>query len=213
VPGSIGRIGAARPGRLDPGLLIDAQHHRALGRVQVEPNDVAHLVDEKRVLGQLPGLPAVGLQPEGAPHAVHRRLLRPTSRAIERVDQCVASVGVVSSVLTITSSTRSSVTARGRPGRGSSTSPSRRCSANRERHLATIDRSTPSRSAISVFLRPSAANSTILERCANAWALVRRRAHATNRARSASLNSMATATGLGHTPIPPRCHRINASQH
>jgi hypothetical protein len=35
--------------------------------------------------------------------------VRPTSAAIERVDQCVASRGVVSSVLTITSSTLASL--------------------------------------------------------------------------------------------------------
>ena len=48
----------------------------------------------------------------------------PTSAAIDLVDQCVASGGVDSSVLTITSSTRASLTVRGRPGRGSSRSPS-----------------------------------------------------------------------------------------
>ena len=62
----------------------------------------------------------------------------PTSRAIERVDQCVASFGVVSSVRTITSSTCSSVIVRGRPGRGSSSTPSSRCSAKRERHLRAV---------------------------------------------------------------------------
>ena len=61
----------------------------------------------------------------------------PTSRAIERVDQCVASFGVVSSVLTITSSTCSSVIVRGRPAaaRRAALKPS---SAKRERHLRTV---------------------------------------------------------------------------
>jgi hypothetical protein len=124
---------------------------------------------------------------------------RPTSAAIERVDQCVASLGVVSKVLTITSSTRASVTVRGRPGRGSSTRPSSRCAAKRARHLVTIGRVTPSRSAISVFFRPSAASSTIRDRCASACALLRRRAHASNRSRSSSLSTISTATGLGIT--------------
>jgi hypothetical protein len=52
--------------------------------------------------------------------------LTPTSAAIERVDQCVASLGVVSGVLTITSSTLASLILRGRPGRGSSVNPSSR---------------------------------------------------------------------------------------
>jgi hypothetical protein len=62
----------------------------------------------------------------------------PTSAARERVDQCVAVFGVDSNVRTITSSTCASVTVRGRPGRGSSTSPSNRLIANRERHLRTV---------------------------------------------------------------------------
>ncbi len=110
--------------------------------------------------------------------------VRPTSLAIERVDQCVASRGVLSNVVVITASTCSSVIVRGRPGRGSSVSPSRRCSANRDRHFAAIARLIPSRSAISVFLRPSAAANTIRERNANACALVRRRVHASNCRRS-----------------------------
>jgi hypothetical protein len=64
--------------------------------------------------------------------------VRPTSRAIERVDHCVASVGVVSSVRTITSSTLASLIVRGRPGRGSSVKPSSRSSPKRLRHLRTV---------------------------------------------------------------------------
>jgi hypothetical protein len=47
------------------------------------------------------------------------------------VDQCVASAGVSSSVLTTTRSTSSSPIERGPPGRGSSCRPSRRCTTNR----------------------------------------------------------------------------------
>jgi hypothetical protein len=41
----------------------------------------------------------------------------PTAAAIDRVDQCVASAGVSSKVLTITRSTSASVMVRGGPGR------------------------------------------------------------------------------------------------
>lgn len=34
------RLGAIE--RLDLALLVDAQHHRAVRRVEIEPNDVAH---------------------------------------------------------------------------------------------------------------------------------------------------------------------------
>jgi len=47
----------------------------------------------------------------------------PVSRAIDRVDQSVASRGVDSNVAITTFSTCSSVIVRGRPGRGSSARP------------------------------------------------------------------------------------------
>ena len=62
----------------------------------------------------------------------------PSSAANDRVDQCVASLDVVSKVRVITASTCSSQTVRGRPGRGSSTRPSRRSTTNRDRHLRAL---------------------------------------------------------------------------
>ena len=62
----------------------------------------------------------------------------PAAVAIDRVDQCVASAGVVSRVRTSTSSITASVILRGGPGRGSSFSPSRRRCANRLRHFDTV---------------------------------------------------------------------------
>src|SRR3954452_25325157 len=132
--------------------------------------------------------------------------LRPTSAAIERVDQCVASFGVVSSVLTITSSTLASLIFLGCPGRGSSVKPSKRCSAKRLRHLRTELTATPRSRAISLLFGPSAAASTIRDRNASACALVRRRSHASNCARSSAVNSIGTANGEGMTtpsPAPP----------
>ena len=48
--------------RLDLGLLIDAQHDGSLGRVEVQADDIADLVDEQRVLGELPRVLAVRLR-------------------------------------------------------------------------------------------------------------------------------------------------------
>ena len=97
----------------------------------------------------------VRLQPERPPDPrAPSTATSPSCAAIDRVDQCVASFGVVSSVATITASTCSSVTVRGRPGRGSSSSPSSRSSTNRLRHRRTVLSDTPSRSAISVFEPP-----------------------------------------------------------
>ena len=39
--------------RLDLALLVDAEHQRPVGRRQVEPDDVANLVDEQRIARQL----------------------------------------------------------------------------------------------------------------------------------------------------------------
>ena len=47
--------------RLDLRLLIDAQHHRPLGRVQIQAADVVDLLDELRVLGELPASPGGGV--------------------------------------------------------------------------------------------------------------------------------------------------------
>ena len=103
--------------------------------------------------------------------------VNPSSAARERVDQCVASFGVDSNVVVITASTRSSLTVRGRPGRGSSSSPSRRSATNRFRHFRTVPTVTDSRRATSELDNPSAHTSTIRDRCASHCALLGRLAH------------------------------------
>ena len=80
--------------------------------------------------------------------------LRPELRAMDRVLQCVASLGLDSSVSVITRSTSSSVTASGRPLRGSSDRPSNRRSKNRERHFPTVSSDTSKAAATAMLLRP-----------------------------------------------------------
>jgi hypothetical protein len=101
--------------------------------------------------------------------------LMPIERAIERVDQWVASVGFVSRVFTITASTISSVIVRGAPGRGSSKSPPRRAATKRRRHLPTVAGVTPRSRATATFGVPVADARMIRARSAIAWALLRRR--------------------------------------
>jgi hypothetical protein len=60
--------------RLDLTLLIDTQNHRPNRRIQVQPHDVAHLLDKQWVGGELEGLLAVGLQTKGTPNPSDRRL-------------------------------------------------------------------------------------------------------------------------------------------
>ena len=62
---------------LDLGLLVDAEHEGGIGRVDVEPDDVAHLVDEERVGRELEGVDQVGFEPEGPPDPADRRLAHP----------------------------------------------------------------------------------------------------------------------------------------
>ncbi len=59
------RLGAIQ--RLNLRFLIERQHNRVVGRVQVEAHDVDQLVLEVRVVGDLEGLDQVGLQPPGLP--------------------------------------------------------------------------------------------------------------------------------------------------
>jgi hypothetical protein len=122
----------------------------------------------------------------------------PADLAIDRVDQCVSPPGgACSSVAVITASTCSSLIVRGRPGRGSSVSPSSRSRANRDRHFDTISRDTPSSAATSPIVPPSAHRSTTRDRCASACAVFWRRAHAPSVRRSSSVSSTGTSFGLG----------------
>lgn len=61
-----GLLGQARPDRLGPvqglALLIDADHDRVLGRVQVQPDDIGELGFQLRVGGELETLPPPRLQ-------------------------------------------------------------------------------------------------------------------------------------------------------
>jgi len=124
----------------------------------------------------------------------------PVALAIERVLQCVAAAGIVSSVVVTTSAIFSSPILRGAPGRGASIRPSSRLTANRLRHVAAVTRVTPSRSAIARLVMPSAASSTISARIASARAILRRRARACSS--SARRHSTQSAPQLP-IPCPP----------
>ena len=81
--------------RLDLRLLVDTQHQRPVRRVQVQADDVAHLLDEQRILGELERLAAVRLQREGAPDAadvVGSARSSPPSRACSSASRPAASL-------------------------------------------------------------------------------------------------------------------------
>ena len=70
------RLGAVE--RLDLALLVDRQHDGVGRRIDVEADDVAELLDERRVVRQLEAAPAVRREAVRLPDALHRR--RPRCR-------------------------------------------------------------------------------------------------------------------------------------
>ncbi len=70
------RLGAVES--LDLRLLIHAEHHRLIGRVQVETDDVADFLDKEGIRGELERFLPVGLDREGLQPAVNRGLGDPS---------------------------------------------------------------------------------------------------------------------------------------
>jgi hypothetical protein len=137
---------------------------------------------------------------------------RPDFSAIDARDQCVASFGVSSSVAAITSSTLSSRIDGGRPGRGSSVTPSNRLSTNRRRHLATVCSITRNSAATALFVAPGAAQAKMIRaRNANACADFARRDHRVNcsRSPSESTNSALGRPGRARSLSPASRSRAN----
>ena len=76
-PGGAGHHGQDRPeavGRLDLGLLVYAEHHGPLSRIEVGIDDVAHLFEEERIRPELEGLRPVWLRAKGSPDMSKRGL-------------------------------------------------------------------------------------------------------------------------------------------
>jgi hypothetical protein len=86
------RLGALQG--LDLGLLVHAEHDCGLGWVEVEPDHVVELVDEKRVVGELEVINPVGLELELLPDLPDRRLRQPgplrhlRATPVRRVRRC-----------------------------------------------------------------------------------------------------------------------------
>jgi hypothetical protein len=177
--------------RLGPGFLVRAQHDCSLRRVVVQAGDIDDLLREQRVRRDLEPIPEIRPIVDSD---------RPLRFAIEARDQCVASSGACSSVVVTTFSTLSSRIDGGRPGRGSSVSPSSRCAVNLPRHQATVPSVTCSCAAACLLLRPSAQASTILARIASACADLVLRAHRVSWSRSVPVSSSAALGRPGRSP-------------
>ncbi len=150
------RLGAIQ--RLDLGLLIHADDQSALRRIEVEPDDVDHLLDQLRVLGELERADLMRFELVIAPDPMHRRgrdpgrgrqpahapMRRPVRRGLQRHRQHRCDLSRRRSPAAVPSAARSAaLQARARRNSVATTRPS-----------AATHRS---RAAISVFVAPSAA--------------------------------------------------------
>jgi hypothetical protein len=160
----------ARPVQgLNLGFLIHAQNQRFVWGLQGEAHNIAPLLDKQGIGRQFERLRPMRLQAKG-PRQMRCTVLRltPLVCAMARVLQCVAWVGVLSRVWVTIRSTAVSVTVLGAPGRGSSSSPSRRWVIKRCRHLQTVCGATRTARATARFVRPSAQVRIIPARCTTA---------------------------------------------
>ena len=137
----------------------------------------------------------------------------PTSRAIERIDQWVASTGDASSVRRTTSATRASSMLRGRPERGASDNPSTRSFRKRRRHLPTVCSCTPTSAATALFVRPSAQRRTMRQRSDNPRPTRRPRTRRSSHDRSSSLNTTVATGRPARRPIPRTPHKRQNHTH
>lgn len=119
--------------RLNLRFLVDTRDNSPVRRRQIKADTVLRLVDERGSADSL----KVSLRCGCRPSAVQiRRMVvcdKPVPAAMLRIDQRVASFGVVFSVRSITAATCAPETVHGRPGRCSSVSPSTRLVTKRQR--------------------------------------------------------------------------------
>src|ERR1019366_211269 len=169
---------------LDGGLLVHAQHHRLLRRVQVEPDNVDELLLKPWVVGQLERLDQARLEATSGPDPLNRSRRDPDLLAIDRQLQRVSPEGFSCWVRRTISSTFSPVIPALRPRPSSTTphlvSPS---SANLLRHARTVTGVTPTVAAILELATPSAAINSTLARFTSRCAAVEDRANNVNDSR------------------------------
>jgi len=96
------RLGPAQS--LNLGLLIHAKHQSVMRRIEIESDNIPHLVDQQRIAGKLKAFPAMRLIVDW---------LNPVLAASMRLDQWVAPFGVFSRVNRTTRSIFSSPISRG----------------------------------------------------------------------------------------------------
>ena len=94
--------------RLDLALFVYTQHQRLVRRIKVQTHDVAHLLHEERVSGELEALAAMRLQTEQREITAHCALGMWVTAAAERTLHWVACSGLRCTTRLINSATFSS---------------------------------------------------------------------------------------------------------
>ena len=108
--------------RLDLRLLVDREHQRVVGRVEVEPDDVDDFLGELRIPTELEGLEPMRLEVGGLPDLPHLPL-RDAGVARHQPRAPMGSTGTRSVVSSRMRSTVRRLSTVGRPDRGRSTNP------------------------------------------------------------------------------------------
>ena len=131
-------------GRDATGLFIDAHDHSVLG-VDVKPDNVANLVDQKWIRRQFECFTPVWLQPKSRPNTASRHMTvtgrfrhRPVT-PMRRIARRALQVRMITSSICVSSIWR------GAPGRGSPKSPATRLVTKRARHSVAVVRDIRSR--------------------------------------------------------------------
>jgi hypothetical protein len=143
VSDAFGEHGLRTFERLDLAFFIDAEDERLGGRIEIEADHIAQLLDEEGIGRELEAAGPVRLQPEDLEEAMDRALGQARPLAMVRTLQCLPVLGLLACVLVRSSPIASSSMVCGRPLRNSSYRPSRRWVMNRLRHLPTVCGPTP----------------------------------------------------------------------
>ena len=197
---------------LDLALFVDREDQAVGRRVDVQPDDLAQLLGERRIVRALEGPETVRLEvvlgpaagSQGRPPRSPRSAARctelremPACLAIARPVQWVASPGGSAQVIATTRATVSAGSGGVPGGRVLSRSrPLTPCSANRRCQRHTAGRLTPARLATSATASRAADSSTSRARCTCLWLWLRSLTIASSRARSSSLTITETSCAM-----------------
>jgi hypothetical protein len=187
VSDAFGEHGLRTIERLDLAFFIDAEDERLVGRIEIEADHIAQLLDEEGIGRELEAAGPVRLQPEDLEDAMDRALGQARPLAMVRTLQCLPVLGLLACVLVRSSPIASSSMVRGRPLRNSSYRPSRRWVMNRLRHLPTVCGPTPRSAATALLLRSFSHAKTMRARSVSADGRLRARTIDRRCARPSSL--------------------------